>query len=162
MVLVERDAQGEVDCIVLRPNFSLSWKGNLWVLAGLGLVAFGTAAFMAQLGAWPVFPFAGLEIGGLLVALYVLLHRNSHQEVLRFSTDSVRIEKGRFAPTSGWQCARAWAQAVVISSRHPWYPPRVAIRSHGKEVEVGAFLSLDDLDLLIAELSGLIQLARIR
>lgn len=55
---------------LITPNRSLSRGGRLLLAALLVLPVFFCAGGVAEIGAWPVLPFAWLEIG--LVALFFL------------------------------------------------------------------------------------------
>ena len=53
------------------------------------------------------------------------------------SGDTVAVEKAR----ERWEMQRAWAQIRLLPPRIRWYPTRLVLRSHGKEVELGGFLN---------------------
>jgi uncharacterized membrane protein len=53
--------------IVAKPNCSATWRSNQLVLLPLALPSLTIATAFALLGAWPILPFAGLELLALSV-----------------------------------------------------------------------------------------------
>lgn len=156
MVIADFDRESRTGRIILTPNRSWSWRANLIFLGVLGGVCLviGTV-FMLQ-GLWLILPFSLLEVGLVGVALYCCARRTHSQEVLTFSDEELCIERGRRRPEKRHVFKRLFARIFVRRPRHPWYPTRIAVRSHGREVEVGDFLSPEDKDRLIAELRHMI------
>lgn len=156
MVSADFDRETRTGRIVLTPNRSWSWRSNLLFIAVLGSVCLiiGTAFFLQ--GLWLILPFSILEVGLVALALYCCARHTHRQEVLTFSEHELRIERGRSRPEKCHVFQRLFARIFVRHPRHPWYPTRIAVRSHGREVEVGDFLSPDDKNRLIAELRHMI------
>jgi len=48
--------------ILLKPNNSLSWRGNTYIILSITLVALIISLGFAMLGAWIIFPFSRLEL----------------------------------------------------------------------------------------------------
>jgi uncharacterized membrane protein len=142
--------------IVLRPNNSSSWKFNLQVVASLAVIAFLISAYFALQGLWLVFLFAGLEIGFLTYCLYLRLRANINTEVITFDESSVTIERGCYHAEKSWKYHRMWAKIFVKKPTRYGRPKQVFIRSHGKELELGAFLNSSDKDLLIKDLKDVV------
>lgn len=142
--------------IVLRPNNSASWQSNMHIVASLALIAFIISSYFAIKGLWLVFPFAGLEIGLLTWCLYLRLNANIDTEVITFDDTSVTVERGRYHAEKSWKYYRAWAKIFVRKPASYGRPKQVFIRSHGKELELGAFLNKKDKDLLIKDLKGVV------
>lgn len=156
MVIAHFDSESRTGQIVLRPNRSWSWRANLVFLGVLASVCLIIGTIFLLQGLWLILPFSILEVSLVGLALYVCARRTHVQEVLTFSPDELRIERGRARPESRQVFKRLFARIFVHRPRHPWYPTRVAVRSHGREVEVGAFLGPDDKQQLIAELRRMI------
>ena len=134
----------EAHRFVLRPNQSMSWRGNLIFLAGLfGLFAVTGAAF-AFMGFWPVLPFAGLELALVAYALYRVSHACQVCEVISIDERSVTIEKGRRRPETSDVFQRTWARLQWRRSRSRLHPNRLFVRSHGRWVEIGRFLTEEE------------------
>lgn len=153
MIAIEYGTKECQLCYVLRPNRSLSWRQNLWFLAGLcGVTLIGIAPLVAM-GFWPVLPFAGLELLLVGVGLYRVMCRCHECEVICVAEDSIRIERGRHGPRQRWVIGRAWAQVVLRACPHQWYPSRLLIRAHGRAVEVGRFLVEEERKKLAQDLT---------
>ena len=111
----------------------------------------------ALYGFWPVLPFAGLEVIVLGAAFYITLYRSGAREVVRVSTDTVSVEKGRDTPQEYWECPRVWAQVRLEPSPIRWYPNCLAIRYQGRQVEIGKFLNEAERSALAEELTQAIR-----
>lgn len=141
---------------ILQPNNSLSWKGMkavfFAVAAALGTIAGG----FSLMGLWLIFPFAGLELITLAIAFYLCAHRAQRCEVITISQDDIEIFRGRrnVSPTAGetLKFHRYWARVRIEISPHTWYTNHLMIGSHGREVEVGVFLTEGERLCLAKEL----------
>ena len=141
--------------ILLEPNRSANWKINLRFIGFLSVVCAVISAYMWSLGAWLVIPFFGLEIVLLFFAMHIFYHRNSYREVIKFSDDTVTIEKGRHYAEQDWELQRAWVRVKVINLNHKIYLPVVHLYSHGQSVQIGEFLNGEDKHILLGKLDEL-------
>ncbi len=156
MVLAEINEQALTGQIVLTPNFSWSWKANLYLLYTLMGVSLTIGmAFLVQ-GAWLVLPFSILEMLFLTSCIYYCLLKCDRQEVITISEHEVLIETGRKKPEQSRHFNRSWSQFLVSTPRHPWDPKKVSIRSHGKELEIGSFLNQRDKSELVGMLKRVV------
>lgn len=130
--------------IVVRPNQSLSWRGNVVFFAMIGTVAMSVAGGFAWLGFWPILPFAGLELAALGWALYHCARRGQWREVISIDADQVEVAAGRTRPERRWSANRHWTRVVLEPGRHRGHPTRLLLRSAGRAVEVGAFLTEEE------------------
>lgn len=126
---------------IIRPNQSLSWRGLVVFYVGIVTISMTIALAFYATGLWMVLPFSGLEMLALGAALYVCAWRGEMREVISIDEQRVAVEKGRRRLAERYEFQRGWAQVVLQGSRTSWYPTRLLIRSHGREVEVGAFLN---------------------
>lgn len=143
------------DCnrqFVLRPNRSLTWRQTQLAFAILAAVCLGIATGFALIGFWPVLPFAGAELLAVGAGMYVCALSGRNTEVVRITRDTVAVEKGREACTERWEFPRGWTTIRLQSSRVRWYPTRLVIGSHGKEVQLGGFLNDSERVQLAGEL----------
>lgn len=140
-------------CFIISPNCSLSWQGAKWFFCIALATSLTIATGFAMMGAWMVFPFAGLEMAALAAVLYLCARRASQREVVAIDGDSVRVMKGRRTAQEIYHFQRFWARVEVIRSNNDWYPSRLVICSHGREVEVGNCLCEDERQLLAERLS---------
>jgi uncharacterized membrane protein len=86
-------------------------------------------------GAWPILPFAGIEMLVLYAAFhYVDRHAADFERItIRGNTVSIEVHEGNRIVRQDMN--RYWAKVVCASDgRH------VALRSHGRDFEVGRHL----------------------
>ena len=140
--------------IVLRPNNSASWQFNMMIVSSLAFIAFCISTYFAFQGLWLIFPFAGLEVGFLFFCLYLRMHENLNTEIITFDDSTVVIERGRYQAEKTWQYHRMWAKIFVKKPERRGHPKKVFIRSHGNELELGAFLNKRDKEILIKDLKN--------
>ncbi|MCP4410290.1 MAG: DUF2244 domain-containing protein [Gammaproteobacteria bacterium] len=139
---------------VIRPNRSLSWWGSLLVFFALVFISFGIAGVFALKGYWIVFPFAGLEMSVLGVALYLCAIRTIRCEVICVENNTVEVIVGRHQPERRYRFDRHWVQ-VILSPPKAWgHPSRLLLRSHGRELEVGSCLNNEERQQLAKALEG--------
>ncbi|MDR2875685.1 MAG: DUF2244 domain-containing protein [Methylobacillus sp.] len=125
--------------VVARPNHSMSRKETFRVVAVLALFSLSVATAFGLLGAWLVFPFAGLELLALAYAFHFVLKHADDYESITISGDRLAIEKQHHKSMSQIVLNRYWAQVVLKEA--PGGEHRLWLRSHGKEFEVGKFMS---------------------
>jgi uncharacterized membrane protein len=152
MVIANIDDISQTGQITLRPNYSWSWRFNLYVLYTLVSISLTIGAAFLAIGAWMVLPYSILGLLFLLACIYYCLYQSSKQEVITVSRHDVRIEKGRKKPEESWAYKRLWARFMVHRPRHSLDPAVVSIRSHGHELELGSFLNMQDKLELIEQL----------
>lgn len=154
MVSVDYD-NGDIR-LTLRPNRSLSWRGNqylfLCIAAWLGSISVGLAA----MGAWIILPFLGLELLALGVALYYVSWKLSHCEVLHIARDQVTIAKGKNhakQAKASWILPRADLTVHIEDATHPWGTPTIQfVCKTPANVRVGEFLNQQDCQRLLQQL----------
>lgn len=129
---------------VIRPNSSLTWRGNVLFFLFMVTLSFSIAGVFTALGAWMVFPFAGLEMAALGVALYVCATRATHCEVISICEDRVEVVIGRHKPEQSYTFNRHWARVILIPSRTRGHPNRLVLSTHGRELEIGACLNNEE------------------
>jgi len=156
MIETSFDKKTGLATIVLRPNNSASWVFNKQIVASLAVIGFFTSGYFAFQGLWLVPPFTVLVIGGLLLCLYIRLRANLDTEIITFDEKDVLIERGRYHAEKTWRYHRMWAKIFVRNPKFRGYPKQVFIRSHGKELELGAFLNKRDKELLIKNLKNIV------
>jgi len=137
--------------IIAQPNRSASWQANKLVLLALAVPSLGIATGFALMGAWPILPLAGLELLAVGSALYYVNWKLQYRHVITLSEDSVRIDKGFYAPRQSWQFPRRDTGLAIVPEQHPWDGPALSLQRTGESVSVGEFLNRDD-SLKLAEL----------
>ena len=137
---------------VIKPNQAISWRSLMLVYLGIATVTISIGIFFYIMGLPLILPFSGLEILALGAAFYVCAWRGGVQEVISISKDCIIYEKGRQDPESREVFQRAWAKVVLERSWNSWYPSRLLIRSHGRQLEIGQFLNEQERQGLALEL----------
>lgn len=130
--------------IVAKPNCSASWRSNKLALLALAVPSLAIAIGFTLLGAWPVLPFAGLELLALGSALYYVNWKLQYRHVITLSEESVCIDKGFYAPRQSWIFPRQGTGLAIVPERHPWEGPGLSLHRTGESVSVGEFLSRED------------------
>jgi uncharacterized membrane protein len=118
---------------VVRRNNSLTSTGRLLVFAFIFAVSIGIATGFALLGAWLVLPFAGLEMVVLWLAFRYVDRRAGDFERIAIAGDRVQIEVCEAGRRESHELNRCWARLVDGGGR-------LALRSHGREYEIGRYL----------------------
>jgi uncharacterized membrane protein len=142
--------------IVLKPNQSASWQSNMMVISSLGAIALLISGFFLLQGLWMILPFSGMELLALYTGLYICVRSNETAEVITFLDNTVTIEKGRTSAEIIWEYQRSWSTIIIKTPRHRGHSKRIFIRSHGKELELGAFLNKGDKKTFISNLKNLV------
>jgi len=127
--------------IEIQPNCSLTVRGALLFFGSLCAVSFGIAGFMAWRGFWPVLPFAGAEMALLGWALKASLARRFHRETIIVTETDVRVELRDRKHYSKVVFPRHWAQVKLRRPASRFQPSRLTIESHGRQCELGGFLT---------------------
>lgn len=140
--------------LLLTPNRSLSWAGNLRIWMALFAVSLAISVGMALAGAWVIVPFAGLELLALAAGIYVTSRACQAQEVLVVTAESVTLEKGRRTKQREWRFPRAYTRVQVKLPRHGFTPPKLFISHRGEDVALGSFLNVEDTQILLRILEG--------
>lgn len=140
--------------LLLTPNRSLSWHGNIRIWLGLCIVSAAIVAGMAWVGAWVIMPFAGLELAAVAAGLYYTARKCQRLEVLRISPDALLLEKGIYRKEAEWNLPRRATRVHLILPRHPWSPPKLFLMHRETEVSLATFLNIDDTQVLIGILES--------
>ena len=142
--------------IVLCPNCSLSLRGAALFFGGLCVFCFTVAGLLALKGMWPVLPFAGLEM--LLVgwALRASLARRYRSETITLTDSDVSVESRDRTCCRRTVFQRHWAQVKLRRPASRLHPSRLTIESHGRQCELGSFLTDEERYGLALKLRRLI------
>ena len=130
--------------IEIRPNCSLSVGGARLFFASACLVPFGMGGVFAWKGFWPILPFAGLEMALLAWAHMVSLERRLHRQTITVTDDQVWVESHDGRGSSQVVFPRHWAQVKLRRPAARLHPCRLTIESHGRQYELGGFLTEEE------------------
>ncbi len=129
---------------VIAPNQSMSWKELLSVYCGIAAVTLAIGCYFWVQGLTLVLPFSGVELLALGAALYITAWRGGTREVITITDDSVYVETGRSRPEQRHDLQRYWTKVVLRRPWVAWYPSKLLLCSHGREIEVGRFLNEEE------------------
>lgn len=139
-MIYELDAEGGHRTFVVMPNRSMSWRELIGAYAGIAVVALAVAAYFYFQGLTLVLPFSGLELLFLAGVLYLTAWKSDWREVITIRDGVVSVETGRRGPESQFEFQREWVK-LILARTGSWYPRRLLLRSHGRQVEIGRFLN---------------------
>jgi len=127
----------------LRPNCSGSLKSS-HLFMGFMLAAFIPAGIISIFaGAWPVFGFMGVELLLLYGALRLSQRRCAIVERILLSPSALIVERtDHWGSQRSWSFPPQWLRVEVLSAG-----PRdnhLSLRSHGRSLTIGLFLSPDE------------------
>jgi uncharacterized membrane protein len=137
---------------VVKPNQAMSWQSLMLAYAGFAVVTLTIGVSFYLIGLTLILPFSGIEILALGAAFYITACNGDIQEVIVINRDTIVIERGRRGPEQRDIFQRTWAQVVLERSWNSWYPSRLLIRSHGRQLEIGKFLNEQERQGLAIEL----------
>ena len=145
MVTAVGNIGGEGGRLVLSPHAPMTWRSSVFMFAVVAAAVLAVAVVCGLLGAWQVLPMSIMVIGAVGLAMLSGYRRTQIEEVVSISGDTVSIEKHQRRVAQHFEFQRGWAQVVL---EEPLAPMRdlshLFIRSHGRQVEIGAFLDDDE------------------
>ena len=133
------------------PNRSLGTPGRRWVFGAFAVTTLVVCAFAVAVGAWPVMPFAGLELAGLALAFRVLASHDADFERLEVDGNEVRWEARDAQRLTRFVAHRPWAR-VEVRERGQRCTLRLAYA--GRAVPLGRLLSDEGRRRLAENLRG--------
>lgn len=120
-----------------RRNCSMPPGMLLALLGGGGLFNLGIGAVFAAQGLWLVLPFAGMEVVALAAAFWMVCRHAGDYERVALADGRLRLEVRDARQVSTYEMNPAWVRVVVGKAGRR---TRLALRSHGREVEIGRHL----------------------
>jgi len=130
--------------IEICPNCSLTQRNARLFFAAACLVPFAIAGFLTLRGFWPVLPFAGLEMVLLGWALHSSLERRFHRQTITVTDADVSVDTRDRSRCEHVVFPRHWAQVKLRRPAARLHPSRLTIESHGRQCELGSFLTEEE------------------
>jgi len=139
------------------PNRSLGPPGRKACLAAIAATTLATGAAATAFGAWPVLPFAGLEILLVAVAFRAIARHDGDFERLEIDGGRIRLQTRRAARLVELEAHAPWARLVV---RDRPGNTGLELRYAGRAVEFGFLLTEGRRREWAAELGRRLPVAR--
>lgn len=128
---------------VLYPHRSLDPRGFMTVMACVTVFSFIAGLSFFALGAWPVLGFFGLDVVLIYLAFRANFRAARIYETVQLDDACLLIR--RFLPDGrilSWNLQAYWAQVELITTAPS--APLLAVRSHGKYLVFGTFLTTEE------------------
>lgn len=165
MISTLASATNQGGCFVLRPHAPVSAAEvfGIFVLVSAPIIAVGWVS--GEIGCWYVLPVSTSVSAAVGAGLWVGYRRTQVEETVSVDGESVAIDKGdrghRHYPQH-FEFPRGWAQVILQQAGAGADRfSHLFIRSHGRQVEVGAFLDDRERELLAARLRPLMGPTRV-
>jgi uncharacterized membrane protein len=123
--------------LTIRRNCSIAPRGLWWLLGATAAVSIGIGAGFAVFGAWVILPFAGLEMAALGAAFYCVSRHAGDYERFVEEQGALKVEIRDAEDIRTYEFNPHWARLVL---RGRGWSHRLALRSHGRELEIGRHL----------------------
>ena len=133
------------------PNRSLGPVGRRWVLGAIAATTLGIAIGAAAFGAWPVLPFAGVEVALVALAFRIVKAHDADFERLEIDADEVRLEAREARSTTCFVAKRAWTR-LLLSERG--LHCTLGLAYAGRTVPLGRLLTDEGRRRLAGEIRG--------
>ena len=125
---------------ITRPNCSFSANNAQVLLIGAACISSIIALAFTWVGAWPVVPFAGVEIALLWWALRRCEEHKNDFEQITLEARRLIVETRNGKCLVSHEFDPYWAQLQLATPANQ-RNPRLLICSHGKAIEVGSLLT---------------------
>jgi uncharacterized membrane protein len=128
---------------VLYPHRSLTPAGFWLIMGAISLVSFTAGVAFLLAGAWPIVGFFGLDVLLMYWAFKASFRSGRLHETIRLSREALVIE--RVQPSGRRQSWRFQPHWLRVELDEPAaHGSRLTLRSHGKALVVGAFLTPEE------------------
>ena len=149
MVVSEIDAYNSFR-VTFKPNSALSATNKQKVIVLLTVIPCLIGLGFALIGAWLILPFVGLEIFALAYAFYYINSHESDYETISIEGDSLVVQRCVGQQLSQQVVNPYWVK--VVRHELPNGELHLYLQSHGKEIEVGRYLTRKQRELLAKQL----------
>ncbi|MEM6578637.1 MAG: DUF2244 domain-containing protein [Pseudomonadota bacterium] len=151
---------GAEDRLTLWPYRSLSRRGFvIFILVTAGMISLPLLSVLGTVVLWGILPFFVLAVGGVWFAIQRSYRDADMGEELTINPGAVHLVRRNVrGPAQTWECESYWAKVHMHPTGGP-VPHYVTLTGHGREVEIGAFLSEDERKRLYGEICEALQRA---
>jgi uncharacterized membrane protein len=141
--------------VVLTPHRSLSRQGFIALMSAVIAINFAAGTVFTLMGAWPVAPFAGLDVLLIWWAFkrnYADGWRAEHIEVTPYELILECFAHGK--PAGNQRFVRPWVQVELDDDQERELIGGLFLRSHGRRTEIGRFLAPEERKSLAQALNA--------
>ena len=124
----------------IKRNCSISPQDLLRVLAFVACVSLGIAVVFAFLGAWPVLPFAGVEVLAIAAAFYLNGRHAADYERIAIDNGKLVVEASDAGRIQRHEFNLPWLR---VDERRRGGELHLLLRSPGRELEIGRHLDTE-------------------
>ena len=136
--------------VTFKPNSALTADNKVKVVVLLAIIPLLIGVGFSLIGAWLVLPFVGLEILALTIAFYYINNHEADYESICIEGDSLVVERCTAQQISQDVINPYWVK--VLQHILPNGELHLYLQSHGKEIEVGRYLTREQRELLAKQL----------
>jgi uncharacterized membrane protein len=133
------------------PNRSLGPAGRRIFLASMAATTLGIGMLAVAVGAWPVMPFAGVEVALVFFAFHLVRLHDADFERLEIGPYEVRLESRDAEALTRFVAHRPWARVIV---RQRGARCTLGLAYAGRTVQLGRLMSDEGRRKLAEELRG--------
>jgi uncharacterized membrane protein len=124
----------------LSPHASLPPAGFAVLMTVLCVISFAAGIAFVSIGAWPVFGFFGLDVAAVYLAFRVNYRRARRYETVRLTENRLSIERvNPHGRVERFEFQPYWLRVLMDDPPRP--DSRLILRSHGRSLVIGAFLT---------------------
>lgn len=147
--------------ITLYPHRSLRRKGFRLLIGTIAAICLLAALRFFTLGAWPVVIFVAVDVAAIWLAFYLNYRSGKIRERVRLTTTDMTVTRrhpgGR---RDHWHLEPYWMQ--VQSEDRAGTESALILKSHGRELRLGAFLNAPERREVAAEIDAALAAWRAR
>jgi uncharacterized membrane protein len=144
---------------ILLPHRSLGRKGFIVLMTVVGLISFLTGLGFYMLGAWPVVGFLGLDVLLIFVAFRLNYRAARLHELIELTASELKLTRvypsGR---SQSWTFNPYWVRLEL--EEFETEADRLSLRSHGRVLTFGNFLSDEEKRGFADALSAALQMLK--
>lgn len=150
--------KNHVTQVVLTPNQSMSYEGNLWVVLAVSLIISLITVPIALLGGWVVLPFAIIQVLALSAGLYLTLKKLNYKEVITLQEGQILLQRGHNDIESCFIFPEQSVKILVEDQGKPMSSPDIDMVAEGHCCHLGGFLNRSDRFILAHALKNQLNL----
>lgn len=158
MTMIEQTSAataGTEVALVVLPNRSLTRNGMFWFAALQTSVMLAVATYSAFKGNVFAPIFASLDAALVSYCLRLVWQRSAGGEVISLSADVMEVTRiGTLVPLARFN--PHWLRVNLLAGERRNSPSRLLLESHGRRIEIGAFLADDERKALALRLTKLL------